>query len=93
MIKNAFLLLGLPQIFTIIHGVFYYLHKKSYKSCPAECLLLRKERGCICQESKFMIVAACAARVLEALLLGMKLISFSLAGLFAAQWTLHADCS
>lgn len=27
-------------------------------SCPPECFLLRKERGCICQKSKFTNVAA-----------------------------------
>ena len=86
--------LGFPQKFTYpgTRGGFYYLHKKAYKSCPPECLLLRKERGCICQESKFINVAAYTAHVFEALLFCMKLISFSLAGLFAVQWTLHVDC-
>lgn len=94
MIKNASLLLGFPQKFTYtgFYGVFYHLREKAYKSCPPECLLLRREGLHLSGKQIHECGRTHTAHVLEALLFCMKLISFSLIGVFAVQWTLHTGC-
>lgn len=95
MIKNASLLLGFPQKFTYtgFHGFFLPLARKGLQVLPTWVFTAKEREGLHLSGKQIHECGSThTANVLEALLFCVKLISFSLIGVFAVQWTLHTGC-